>query len=240
MVIPTTGIVFLFGAFVFIYLSRRFYQCYKAENNRVAKLFSYSFFLIGLNYIVSGIPSLLLIESHDFWKFIAPSYFCFLAAGWILLGFTVFSNRLPKYAKIIGIVASLIFIISVLPFFFQVPNYYYTDGALSWDFGQSTEFPQLFFISLATIPFALFPLIIIFFWEARKTTDKKAKIRSLGFGIALGFMFLGTIIDSFLLTLMKVHPIYSDLNYFVIFIVLAITLLFSWFSPRPKWVKKIE
>lgn len=234
MIIPTTGIVFLFGAFVYLYLSRKFYQCFKLENNRVAKLFSYSFFLIGLNYIVSGIPCLLLVENQSIWRIISPIYFFLIGGGWMLLAYTVFSFKFQKYSKIIGILFVSVFI-TLSPFIFKTPHYFFVEGALDWEIESS-----LWFLGILIYPLIIIPLMVIFFQEARRAIDRKIKIRSLGFGLALIWILLGMITDFFLITILKLHPVYSDLNYFIVFSILAITLIFTWFSPKSKWVKKIE
>lgn len=96
MTIPISGIVFIFGAFVYIYLSRRFWRCYKAENNVVAKLFSYAFFLLGTYSVVVGIPSLLLIENQTIWRIIAPIYAFLLGGGYLIIGYTVGYIRFRK------------------------------------------------------------------------------------------------------------------------------------------------
>lgn len=239
MIIPTTGIVFFFGAFVFIYLARRFWQCYKLENIRIAKFFSYSFFLIGLNYIVLGIPCLLLIESQIVWRIVAPIYFFLVIGGWLLFGYAVFSvlpERFNRFKRIIGALFLMILIPTTSVFLiFYPPHYFYTDGTLDWEIESILVLPALIIMPLIVIP-----SVIIFFQEAKKAKDKKTKIRSLGFGIALIFMITGVIIDLFLITVLKLHPIYSDLNYFIVFLILAITLIITWGPPKPKWVTKIE
>lgn len=237
MVIPTTGLTFIFGAFVFIYLSRQFFKCYKAENNKIAKYFSYSFLLLGLNYVTTGIPALFLIEDDKVWRFIAPIYYIFISAGWLLLAYTVFSIKFEKYSKVFAVFLFFVFLFCVLPFFFKIPKYYYVDGSLSWTFDSSFQF--LFFTPLVII-FILIPTIIFFFLEAKRTVDRKKKIRNLGFGAAMFILLLTMFIDFLLLTILKVHPAYSDLNYLVMFSILAVTLIFSWFPPREKWVTKIE
>ncbi|MDD2696887.1 MAG: hypothetical protein PHE52_01885 [Candidatus Pacebacteria bacterium] len=240
MVIPTTGLIFLFGVFVFFYLSIKFYTCYKEENNEFAKLFSYSFFLIGMNYVITSVPTLFLIDNHVVWRIIAPIYTMFVAGGWSLLGYAVFSSTFQKYSKIIGGIMLLVFVFSSLPFFFYTPNYFYTDGVLNWGFDLSSKLFFLFFAPFVVTPLILMPLIAIFFLQAKRATEKKVKIRSLGLGIAMSFMLFGMITDLILLTLTNLHPVYSDLNYLIIFTILAFTLIFSWFPPKPKYITKIE
>ena len=236
MIIPTTGIVFLFGAFVFIFLTRRFWQCYRREGIDIAKFFSYSFLLIGLNYIVSGIPCLFLIENQTVWQIVYPLYVSLMIGGWFLFSYSVFWERFKNYREIIATLFSIIFLsivfsLLVLP----PPHYFYTDGTLNWEVEESLIIPAFLMMLLVIIP-----AIVIFFQEAKRTGNKKAKIRSLGFGIALTLIPLGVIIDFLLLTVFKVHPIYSDLNWFIMISILAITLIVTWGPPRPKYVTKIE
>ncbi len=241
MVIPITGLVFLFGSFVFLYLSRKFYSCYKEENNQIARYFSYGFFSIGLSYLIEVIPCLLLIEDHFVWRIVAPLYIFLYTAGWTLFAYTVFSNKFPKYSKIISFLLFFVLITTVSSYLSQVPNYYYTDGSLNWEplFGSNLQRFSLVLSNLATF-LLLIPLIIIFFSEAKKMNDIKIKIRSLGFAVALIFLFISIITDLVFVTILKVHPGYSDLVYLLMFSALASTLIYSWFPPKPKLVKKIE
>jgi len=233
--IPTTGLVFSFGAFVYLYLSRKFYQCYKAEDNRFAKLFSYSFLLLGLNYLITSVPCLLLVEDEAVWRIVAPIYSMLTGAGWMLFIYAVFSAKWPRYAKLIG--GALLFFMLIFSsiYVFNSPHYFFVDGTLNWEIGSGPLTALFSFFSLLLIP-----TIMIFFKQFRETQDKRIKIRSMGFILAIASIFTGGIIDFFVITFLKVHPVYSDLNYFIVFSILALTLIFTWFKPRPKWVQKIE
>lgn len=238
--IPTTGLIYLFGVFVFFYLSIKFYRCYKEENNRIARLFSYSFFLIGLNYVVIAAPALFLIESHDVWRILAPLYISFVSVGWLLMGYAVLSSVFPKYSKVIGIFLFLIYLMSIIPFSIYTPSYFYIDGVLDWSFDMSSKLSFLFFTPFIATPFVFSSLIIIFFSQAKNAKDKRARIRSLGLGIAMSFMLLSMFTDFILITMTDLHPVYSDLNALIVFAILAFSLIFSWFPPKPKYVSKIE
>lgn len=238
--IPTTGLIYLFGTFIYLYLSRRFYQCYKEENNRTAKFFSYSFFLVGMNYLVTAIPTLFLIDSQSVWRFISPLYVFFISAGWFVLGYVVFSQKLPRYSKTIAIIFSYLVLVSIVPFIFYTPTYFYTDGVLDWDFQMNFESLFLFLVPYIISPIFLVLLIIIFFLQAKRASEKKVRIRSFGFALSLSFIIIGMLIDATLLNSANVHPLYSDLNYLIMFTTLAITLIFTWFPSKSKYVAKIE
>jgi len=240
MVIPTTGLTFLFGAFVFLYLGRRFYQSYKIERNPTAKLFSYSFLSIGFGYFIGGMTTLFLIDSRTVWRVVDPIYAGFLSGGWTLLAYVVFSNTFPKYSKIFAILLFILFITSVLPFCFNVPRYYYRDGALDWELVLASPLWYLSLITYFTSPFIQISLAVILFRQAKRAVDKKVKIRSLGLGIAICLSFTALIMDFIIITVFKVHPVYDDLNYLLMFSALALALLFTWFPPRSKYVTKIE
>ena len=233
--IPTTGMVFIFGAFVYLYLSGKFYQCHRAENNRIARLFSYSFLLIGLNYLICSIPCLFLIEDQAVWKIVAPIYGILTGAGWFLFFYAVMSTRFPQYTKLIGGLLFGLMLIFAPMFLVNTPHYFFVDGVLDW------EVNSLLWVSFFSLfPFLTIPAIIIFFKQFKEAEDKKIKIRSLGFALATVWLLSGAVTDFFLITFLKVHPIYSDLNYFIVFSILAITLIFTWFRPMPKRVTKVE
>lgn len=240
MVIPTTGLIFLFGVFVYFYLSIKFYHCYKEENNRIARFFSYGFFLIGMNYVVIAAPCLFLIENGNIWRFLAPFYVGFMTGGWTLIGYAVFSSVIVQYSKIIGIFMSFLVLLSIIPFLFYTPTYFFVDGVLDWSFELGLGLASFFFIPFVITPIILSSMIIIFLFQAKNAKDKKVKLRSSGIALAMFFMLLGMFVDLILITIGDVHPVYSDLIYLIIFTVLAFTLIFSWFPSRPKYVTKIE
>lgn len=240
-IIPTSGLIFLFAVFVYFYLSIKFYRCFKEENNRIAKFFSYSFFLIGLNYIVMAVPSLFLIENRSIWRVASPLYVFFMAAGWIVLAYAVFSEKYPKRSQIAAVLFSFICLLSVLPFVFYAPNYFFTDGVLNWNFEITNKNILLFFIPFAVTPVFIFiPLAVIFFLKAKNTDDKKLRMRSLGFALSMSFVMIGMAVDVVLLNILNVHPVYSDLNYLIMLTILAVTLIFTWFPAKSKYVSKID
>jgi len=240
MTIPTTGLISLFGVFVYFYLSIKFYRCYKEEDNRIAKFFSYGFFLIGLNYVVETAPILFFIDDLGVWRILAPFYVCFMTSGWVLIAYAVFSSVLPSYSKAIGVFFSCIVLLSVFPFLFYTPKYFYVNGVLDWSFESIPHVAPFFFVPFVFTPLILSSMIIIFFLKAKNAQNRKVKIRSLGLAIAMFFMLLGMFVDLILITVGDVHPVYSDLNYLVVFTILAFTLIFSWFPPKSKYVTKIE
>ena len=239
MVIPTTGIVFLFGAFVYIYLARRFWNCYKLENNNTAKLFSYAFLSFGLGYFIQGAVSLLLIESQSVWRIISPLFGVCMAGGYGIITYAAarikFQESLLFVKTLFPLILILICIPGIIFFILSPPIYFYTDGTLNWEI-KSEVAPLIFGVSSLFIVFSA----TVFFREAKKIQDKKGKIRAFGLGLALLWLIVAMVTDFFLLTILKVHPIFSDLNYSIMFLILAITLILTWSPPRPKWVKKIE
>ena len=230
MIIPTSGIAFFFGAFVYIYLGRRFWRCYKAENNTVAKLFGYAFFLIGTYSLVIGIISLLLIKNQAIWRIIAPIYAFLLGGGYLIIGYTVGYIRFRKYLPFY-ITLLLVGLISIVTLYIiYPPSYFYTDGSLNW----KINLPIMGLVIPIFVMMIIIPSIIIFFQEAKKAENKKVKIRSLGFGLALSAAFFGMISDFFLITVFGLHPIFSDLNYFIISLILLLTLVPTWTPLKKK------
>jgi len=238
MIIPTTGIVFLLGAFVYLYLSRRFWNCYKAENIEIAKFFSYAFFSIGLYNLIAAIPCLLLTENPLVWRIFVPIYVFFLVAGWLLLGYAVLAKiRFPKYSRILIIIFSLIIISSTLSTAaLSPPRYFFVEpGSLDWEVKLELGIAVLLMGSLIFVPSA-----IIMFQEMKKSKDKRAKIRSFGFGLAFLWLIMEQFSDFFIATIFELHPIYSESIHLITLLILAITLIKTWGPPPPTWVKRVE
>lgn len=235
MVIPTTGLVFLFGSFIYFYLSRRFLVLYKKENNGTAKFFGYGFLFLGLNYLVAGVPALFLIESPAIWRLLTPLYSFFMALGWGTILYSVVSQQFKKYSKIYLFLYGIYVFLYASRLVSSPPNYYYVDGVLSWDISMSVLFPMIFLL-----PFIFVVLITFFFNKARKTNDPKTRIRSFGLALAASLFLLNCFIDFILLSFLKLHPVFSDLNYLITFSTLALTLIFTWFYPPRKYVAKVE
>lgn len=234
-----TGLLYLYGAFIFIYLGRRFYLCYRRENNYIAKLFGIAFFSIGINYFVNSIPSLFLIDEPAVWKIVAPIYVFFMGTGWLIMCYAIVYSRMKTKPSLglnfLKILFLVILILTVMSYIIFPPRYFYIDGVLSWE-------------SSSSLIFFMFPIILIvsiygiifFFQEAKKAKDKTVKIRSFGLGMTMFLMLLTAFADFILLSIFKLHPIYSDLNYSIMLTILAITLIKSWGSSSPQLVKKIE
>jgi len=238
MAIPTTGIVFLFGAFIYFYLSRRFWNYYKAENNRIAKLFALAFFLLAMGFIVPSVFSLFLIENRVIWWIICPIYEGLISLGGLVIAYTVASVRFPKYLPFYIALISIALIIYVILLVIYPPFYSYINGSLNWELEKPLIIGGMSFLGLGLLIFV--PAAIVFFQEVKRAKEKKIKIRSIGLGLTMIWMLLVIIVDFFLLNIFKLPPVYSDLNWFTSFLLLAITLLLTWGSPRPKWVKKVE
>ena len=236
MIFPVTGIIFAFGTFVYFFLSRRFWQYYKLEGNYIAKIFSFSFFLIGLNYLFKIVPCLLLTENQTVWRIISPLGILFISAGYGLIIYIAAWMRLRKYLRFIVGLLLIVLPFLVISFVINPPHNFFIDGILTWELNQLSGLIASEFLSALIF----LPIAIMFFQESKKTADKRAKIRAFGLGLAMIFFILVGMIDVTLLNVFKVHPIYSDLNYFIMFSILAVTLIWTWGAPKTKIGQKIE
>ncbi len=238
MTLPITGMVFLFGSFVFLYLSRKFWLTYKSEKNFVAQLFSYSFLSIGIGYLVATPPCMLLVDSPNLWRFVYPLYVFLISVGYLTIISIAARERLRRYFKPILFFLVAVMLIGELAVIISPPSYFFEDGSLNWRASHSMGSLVVVFLL-----FLLIPTITFFFQEGKKAKDTKAKIRAFGLGIALSDFILSGIIDYFLLNFFHVHPGYSDLNLAVMFSIIALTLIITWgpeTEKKEKWVKKIE
>lgn len=222
MPIPTTGLVFFFGAFVFIYLARKFQKLYKSENNLVARNFSYGFLFLGLYYFIDGLPSLFLIADQAVWRIIAPVYTFFISTGWSIIIYTVFSSKFKNLSKLVAVSMLSFVIFNTGVVIFYPPYFFFSGGSLDWEVG-----PAFTLSIFSTLPLLII-LLVIFFQQARITQDKTTKIRSFGLGLFIIWTLLGMINDFFLTTVLNLPAVSSDINNFIVFSILAITLIKTW------------
>jgi len=234
MIIPTTGIVFLFGAAVYFYLSSRFNKFYKKENNNIAKWFSFAFFSLGLNYCVEVFPTLFFITDAKIWMIIGPIHMVLLSVGFIIMVGTIAKAFSLKFFRIFIFPVLIISLGVIIMNILYPPTYFFVDGSLNWEVK-----PQVSIFS-GLLSIIIIPTAILLFRQAKKAEDKTVKIRAMGFGLYFIFLLLTAIIDFVLMAQLKLKPVYSDLNYFLTFIILGITLIKTWGSPREKLVKKVE
>lgn len=235
MTIPITGIVFLFGAIVYIFSSHKFYQCWKRENNYIAKLFAYAFFLLGLHWFLNVIPCLMFIGDQALiWRIIDPARIFFLFTGITILGYTMSYIRFPKYKWLAVILLSTITITAIWLFIISPPTYFYINGSLGWEIE-----PIIGIISFLPIALTVVPMGIVFFQEARRAEDKRVKIRAFGLGLAMCWGIFPSIMDFILGNFFKIPPLYSDLSYLGCFLFLFITILLTWKPALPRVRVKI-
>ena len=234
MDIPTTGIIFTFGTFIYFFLSWRFQRYHKLEENYIARIFSFSFMFLGLGNLIVAVPCLFLNNDVSLWRIIAPLQLVFISMGYLLILYNVLWSKIKEYAVYI---VAFILVIVIYGMFLQITHpsvYFFTDGVLNW---KPNPVMQIF--SPALLLFAV-PSILFFFYEAKRTTDKRTRTRAFGLGLMVTWMIVTALMDLFLLTVLKVHPIYSDLNYLLMYLIIVITLILTWGPPRSKWATKVE
>lgn len=227
MTIPYTGVTFLFGSFVFFFLARRFRQVYKKELNFVARNFSLSFFCFGLRYSIAGALSLFLVQEQTIWRIFNPIQNFFTFFGLVLLSHTIVKVRLLRFGFIYTLFISILSALFLVLIILYPPLYYFENGFLAWKPGLAVGL-----IGSLVIFLVIIPLGVTFLQMARKTDDRVVKIRSLGIGLAAFWLILPVILDYFIINILKLDVRYSELNYFILFLILLITIFLT-YRPHP-------
>lgn len=230
--IPLTGINFLIGSVIYFYLARRFYKCHKSEQNQVAKFFSWSFLLLGLNYLIVACPCLFLIDSAKVWRFIDPFRILFMFSGFFLMIYTVVYLTSKRYLPLITVILAIVAVSFSLLAFLNPPSYFFVDGILDWELGSRLTGQLTGALYSVFILMVMLPVMVFFFRQARRVESKQVKIRSIGLGLFMLWSILGGLTDMFLITTMGLHPIFSELNYFIVFIILLFTMVKTWVPAR--------
>ncbi len=235
MVIPTTGIVFLFGVLVYFYLSWKFRKVYKKENNNTAKWFSYAFLLQGIYYLLQGVLALFLVDNPQIWRIVDPIRISITVISYLIIGYAIFKTAYPRFTPYFIFFIFTSGMLSVVLFIIYPPSYFYINGSMSWSWQVGLITKTINMISVFAV---LLTFIFFFFREAKRTEDKSVKIRSLGLGLFFFLWIVSGMTDTVLCTVFNLNPVYSDLNYLITFLILAITLVKTWIAPSQKWVKK--
>jgi len=112
-------------------------------------------------------------------------------------------------------------------------------GAINWGFPPfglfvvTTLMLRLFLVLVTFIP-----MIIILFQQFKTSKDPYVKKKSIGLMLSLIFASFISLLDFFLVSFLKVDPVWRDMSYIAISIILLITLILT--LPRPTHHLKYE
>jgi len=221
MKIPTTGIVFLYGAFVLFFISYRFLRLYKKTKNIFSQLFSIAFLSFGFGFLTVGGMYLLLIKDEFLWETLGKFFGGFNILGFGVLGITFFVITKPKAKELFMILFSILTLLSLL--FSPPPPHLYKNGTITWEekeMGKLSLFGKICFFILALS--SIVPTAIYFLFHARKSKEEKARKRTFIWGISLLLATIVLLIMGSALLKISFHPVLGD---FFIFLFLTSLLL---------------
>jgi hypothetical protein len=231
MILPISGIIHTFGFLVMFFLAYRFLRYGKSENNVIGKFFGYGFFFVALSRFFLGFPSLFFLKDYNTWAIFESIERFFLLIGVIILGYIIYYVMFPKYTKKFTIFFVLISIIIMVGFIINPPTTFVNNnGILIWE--NPPIFPSVLNFLLITL--VLIPGIIVFYKEARSADVKKAKIRAIGITSAMAIVFIPGLLDFFVLPAFKVNPFYSEITYFLFYLILAMVIVFTYSATERK------
>jgi len=224
-----TGIAYLTLFLALGFLTYRFFQYWKREKDLVSKLLLFFAVLFTLFAFIKTIGGLFFANNQTFLigtinagTFIQALAFAVIAYFIIYIKFPQISpwwGFLPIF--ILGLVATVLSI--------TTPSYPFLEesGVINWGFQTLLLSILRFFLFFVTF----IPAIIIFLQQFKTSKDPYAKRKSLGIFLSLIFSLVVSLLDFLLINLLKLDPIWRDVGFIAIGIILFITLLLT--LPRP-------
>lgn len=230
MVFPISGAVHFFGFFALLSFAIKSFLLAKKELNKIALFFGIGFCLISLSRLFLAIPSLMFLEKQKLWFVFEMIERSFLVIGFSFLGYAIFlPTRLKRHINKIFVLFILISIIIVLGFYFHPPEYFIEkNGILNW-----RNVPFVFvIINFIFVLFISGCAIFLFLREFYRSNSKKVKARSLVIALVFVWAILPAILDFFVVPLFNIAPIVSEINYFICYFLILLTIIIGYFFEK--------
>lgn len=227
MTFPISGFVQFFGFVALLSFATRAFFAASKEKNKEGLFLAFGFLFLSLSRLLLAFPFLLFLKNQSFWYLFEISERFFLLLGFSFIGYEVFySTRLKKHIRKIIFLFLFICLIIMIDFAFSPPFYFFREnGILDW------KNPPL----LASILNFLFILtisvsgIVIFLRNFLHANSKKVKTRSLILSLVFLWSIFPAIFDFFAVPIFHLTPLISEINYFVCYFLILVTLISGYF-----------
>lgn len=219
-----TGIIYIFSAIVFGFGSYKFYKVWQKQRNFVSKIFACLMGFTSISLFVDGLfGGIIFAENQKLGDFFVNIGFFSNAFANGILGYLAVYLKFPKISPKYGFFLMFFFsiIVAIMNIFYPTQSFLEPSKFINWKFHPLVGSLR----SLATLIPCL-PIIIAFFQQAKKTTDKRVRIRSFGLGMVFLVNTVSFSADFFASSFAKSNPMLTDLGLAVAsFILLLVFIL---------------
>ncbi|KPJ73508.1 hypothetical protein AMJ48_00920 [Parcubacteria bacterium DG_74_1] len=228
-----TGFAYLTFFLAFGFLVYRFFQYWKREKDLVSKLWLYAVILVEIFTLIKAIGGLFFSTNPTFLEMTIDAAAAVEAFIFAILAYLIVYLKFPRVSPWLGLIPVLIlgliaFVLTVMTSF---NPHLEESGAINWGFSSG---PFVFAMAILRIFLALLvltPIIIILFQQFKISKDLYAKRKAFGFSLSIIIASSSMLLDFLLVSFLKVDPIWRDIEYIAISIILFITLILT--MPRP-------
>ena len=236
-----TGFAYLTFFLALGFLAYRFFQYWKKERNLVSKLLLFFVDLFALFALIKAIGGLFFINNQNFLAGTTNVGGFIQALAFAVIAYFIVYIKFPQISPRWGFISILILGLVAAVFTVATPSRPFLEesGAINWGFPPfglfvvTTLMLRLFLVLVTFIP-----MIIILFQQFKTSKDPYVKKKSIGLMLSLIFASFISLLDFFLVSFLKVDPVWRDMSYIAISIILLITLILT--LPRPTHHLKYE
>lgn len=237
MIISSTGAAYLILFLAISFLTYRFFQYWLKNRDITSKYFLYFAVLMDIFALVRAVTGLffanntqILISSAVFATFIHGSVAAVCAYLIIHLNFPRVSPKIGFYAILFLALATTILYAILKP----AHPYLESNGAINWGLSPATG-PYLYFyilrFGLHLITFV--PLLIILIRQFRASNVFYLKMRALGFSLVFFFGIITSLLDFFLIKILKFNAFGRDIVTGILGIILFVVIFITQKPNQP-------
>ena len=224
-----TGLAYLIVFFAFGYLLYRFFQYWKKERTLSSRLWLYFVILSEIYILLRVISGLFFADNPDFIEMTIYVSVFIQALIFATMAFFIIYIKFPKISPWIGFVPVLFLglVVAILTLNISFYPFLAESGAINWGF-PSGSFVLIVNILRTSLFFViLVPLIIILFQQFKISQSPEARKKSFGMIVLVSVGIIISVLDFLMVGLFKLDPIWRDVSFMVLGIILFIVLVLT-------------
>lgn len=223
-----TGIAYLILFLSILYLAYRIYRYWKENRDVFSKIFLYFVTIIGIFIFLRMIVGMFFAGNPEVLQESLWMGALIQAFALALVGYMIFILKFPRLSPWLGFAFILFLgiIATVLTYFIDFRPYLSESGSIIWVFPSGENLflaASILRAFLFTITFI--PLSFIFISEFLSSKDVRVKTKSFSFAIIFFFAFIVGFLDFLLISVFKLDPLWRDLGFISIGIILILLSL---------------
>jgi len=226
-----TGFAYLTLFLALGFLTYRFFQYWRRERDLLSKLFLSFTGLFALFAFIMTIGGLFFANNQTFLAGTIIASAFIQALAFAVIAYFIIYVKFPKISPWWGFIPVLILGLVAAVFTATTSFYPFLEesGAMNWGVPSAIDTVSILRFFLFFVTFL--PGVIIFFQQFKTSKDHYVKRKALGLTLTLIIALVVTLLDFLLVNFLKLDPIWRDIGFIVIGIILFITLLST--LPRP-------